>query len=83
MKGFLGKIYFQRDELCILESLTVKHIKFKRQGRRISPKRSKHKAEHDTKITPQTMNEEDLWWDHRRLSPSADRDAPPTPAPLQ
>lgn len=38
IKGFLGKIYFQRDELCILKSLTIKHIKFKRQGRRISSK---------------------------------------------
>lgn len=42
-EGFLRKTHLQRDKLCILKSLTTKHIKIKVQGR-ITSSKEEHRA---------------------------------------
>lgn len=79
-KASLERNILPRDELCILELLTIKHIKFKRQGRRTSPKRSKHKEPNRKQELLHKIIEEDLGWVCRGLSSRADSDVLlPTP----
>lgn len=72
MNGFLRKSHFQRDKLCLLESLSIKHIKFKMRGSRTSSKKENRIESQirDEESLHRTWNQ-DLWWDGRRLCPRA------------